>query len=133
MFNSLSRKGKFLLFFTILLVALMGYVNTLENTKTVTISNPTPKYFLEEGNADIFVFEHIVYSKVEDLDWVKDLDYTIGEEIGEITNQTNKANDFKNGTSNKLPVGTKVYKTDTQIYIAIIDGNEIAYMKMLEG
>ena len=133
MINSLSRKGKFLFLFTILLVVLTGYRISHENSETVTIGNPTPKDFLEESNADIFLFDNIVYSNVDNLDWVKDLNYSIGEEIGEITKQTKKANHYKNGTSNKLPVGTKIYKTDTQIYIAIVDGKEIPYLKMLEG
>nr|WP_216667922.1 hypothetical protein [Sporosarcina jiandibaonis] len=98
-----------------------------------SIGNPTPKDFLKDAGADIFVFEGIVYSNVEDVDWVKELDYTIGEEVGEIIKQTDKAISFGNGTSNKLPVGTKIYDTDTQIYIAIVDDKEIRYLQMLEG
>ncbi|WP_053075118.1 hypothetical protein [Ornithinibacillus californiensis] len=135
MLKCFSRKGKFLLFLTILLVVLSGCGNTQGNRQSETIGNPTPKDFLEDGNADIFVLDGIVYSNVEDVDWVKESDYTIGEEVGEITKQSDKANEFENGTSNKLPVGTKIYETDTQIYIAIVDvdGKEIPYLKMLEG
>jgi|SRR5690606_17678727 len=133
MLKCFSRKGKFLLFLTILLVVLSGCGNTQGNTQSETIGNPTPKDFLEDGNADIFVFDGIVYSNVKDVDWVKESDYTIGEEVGEITKQSDKANEFENGTSNKLPVGTKIYETDTPIYIAIVDGKEIPYLKMLEG
>lgn len=70
---------------------------------------------------------------MENVDWVQELAYTLGEEIGEITKQTDSAQEFENGTSNKLPVGTKIYRTDTPLYIAIVDGKEIRYMEMIEG
>ncbi|SDJ79324.1 hypothetical protein [Sediminibacillus albus] len=131
--NSLFNKGTFLLFLVVLLVGLAGCGNSQENTQSEVIGNPTPEDFLEDGNADIFLLSGIVYSNVEHVDWVKELDYTIGEEVGEITKQTDKAEDFGNGTSNILPIGTKIYETDTQIYIAIVNDKEIPYLKMLEG
>ncbi|MGP4039218.1 hypothetical protein ACTWP4_04815 [Gracilibacillus sp. D59] len=133
MLKSLCLTEKFLLCLTILLIVLSGCKNNQENTQSETIGNPTPKDFLDDGNADIFVLGDIVYSNVEDVDWVKELNYTIGEKVGEITKQTDKAKDFKNGTSNKLPIGTKIYETDTPIYIAIINDMEIPYLKMIEG
>lgn len=95
--------------------------------------NPTPKDFLGNAEADIFVLDSIVYSKLEDTDWVQELDYTLGEQVAEITKQSGKAWNFKNGTSNKLPVGTKIYETDTPVYIAIVEGEEIPYWGMYEG
>jgi hypothetical protein len=95
--------------------------------------NPTPKDFLVNESADIFLLDGIVYSKAQDVEWVSDLEYQLGEQIGEITKQTDKAHSFKNGTANKLPVGTKIYETDTSAYIAKVDGKEIPYLKMLEG
>ena len=84
-------------------------------------------------DADIFLLNGIVHSNMENVDWVQELAYTLGEEIGEITKQTDSAQEFENGTSNKLPVGTKIYRTDTPLYIAIVDGKEIRYMEMIEG
>ncbi|MCA1041545.1 hypothetical protein LCM00_18670 [Bacillus infantis] len=95
--------------------------------------NPTPKDFLENESADIFLLDEIVYSNAEDVEWVSDLEYQLGEQIGEITKQTDRARSFKNGTANKLPVGTKIYETDTPAYIAKVDRKEIPYLKMLEG
>ena len=77
--------------------------------------------------------DRIVYSNAQDLEWVKELTYIIGEQVGEITRKTDKARNFKSGTSNKLPVGTKIYQTDTPAYIVIVDGKEIPYLGMYEG
>jgi hypothetical protein len=65
--------------------------------------------------------------------WITELEYNVGEQVGEITKQTDKASDFENGTANRLPVGTKIFATDTPVYIVIIDEEEIPYLKMVEG
>jgi len=95
--------------------------------------NPTPKDFLSHENADIFMYEGIVCSNVEGVKWVLELDYTIGEQILEIKKQKKKAFGFRDGTANKLPVGTVIYETNTPVYIAIVDGEEIPYLAMIEG
>jgi hypothetical protein len=95
--------------------------------------NPTPKDFLKNESADIFLLDGIVFSNAQDIEWVSDLEYKLGEQIGYITKQRDKARSFKDGTANKLPVGTKIYETDTPAYIAIVNGKEIPYLKMLEG
>ncbi|MFC5602267.1 hypothetical protein [Sporosarcina koreensis] len=95
--------------------------------------NPTPKDFLSHDNADIFMYEGIVYSNVEGVKWVLELDYTIGEQILEIKKQKKKAFGFRNGAANKLPIGTVIYETNTPVYIAIVDGKEIPYLAMIEG
>lgn len=126
---------KILLFSTILVI-LSGCgqtQNTKLNTEVKSVENPTPQDFLKKENADIFVLDGIVFSNATNVKWVEELEYTLGEEIGEIIKQSDKADEFTNGTANKLPVGTKIYETDTQIYIAIADGKEIPYLKMVEG
>ncbi|RFB16837.1 hypothetical protein DZB84_10605 [Bacillus sp. HNG] len=98
------------------------------------IGNPTPADLLVNEYADIFMLDGIVYSNGQDVDWIQELEYTIGEQVGEIKKQSNKTNGFSDGTANILPVGTKIYETDTPVYIAIVDGKEeICYLKMLEG
>ncbi|WP_366162266.1 hypothetical protein ABXS71_03065 [Bacillus infantis] len=97
------------------------------------IDNPAPKDFLSDDSADIFLLGGIVYSNAQDVDWVSDLEYQLGEQIGEITKITDNAGSFKNGTANILPVGTKIYETDTPAYIANVDGEEIPYLKQIEG
>ncbi|MFS0749345.1 hypothetical protein [Oceanobacillus sp. 1P07AA] len=105
---------------------------TEEEEKAVT-NNPTPYEFLQNENADIFLLDDFVFSNATNIEWVQEEDYTRGDEIGEISYQSNNAKDFENGTANKLPVGTKIYETDTQVYIAIVDNREIPYLKMVEG
>ncbi|SFD67947.1 hypothetical protein SAMN05216238_103121 [Lentibacillus persicus] len=100
---------------------------------STTIGNPTPGDFLEHDEADIFYIGDLVYSNAENVEWVQELEYTLDDEFAEITRQTDKAHRFKNGTANKLPVGTIIYETDTPAYIAIVDGQEIPYLKMVEG
>lgn len=95
--------------------------------------NPLPNDFLKNGNADIFLLDGIVYANAQHVEWITKLDYTIGDEIGEITKQTGKSFQFKNGAATTLHVGAKIYETDTPIYIAIVNGNEIPYLEMAEG
>jgi hypothetical protein len=118
--------GRLLLFTTLLLLVLSGCQEAYKG-------NPTPKDFLGSSDADIFVLDSIVYSNAQDLEWLKELPYILGEQVGEITRQTDKAWNFKSGTSNKLPVGTKIYETDTPAYIVVVDGKEIPYLGMYEG
>ena len=67
------------------------------------------------------------------MEWVDELDYKLGEQIGEVTKQTDKASSFHNGTANKLPVGVKIYDTNTPVCIAIVNNKAIPYLKMIEG
>ena len=127
--NAFIRKGKcghLLVCMILLLVVLTG-------CNTGYKGNPTPKDYLGNADADIFFLEGIVYSNVEDVDWVQELDYAVGEEVAEITKQSNKAWNFKSGTANKLPVGTKIYRTASGFYIAIVEGKEIPYLGQYEG
>ncbi len=75
--NPVFNKRTLLLLFVIFLVSLTGCNNDQGNTQSEVIGNPTPKDFLEDGNADIFMLGGIVYSNVEHVDWVKELDYEL--------------------------------------------------------
>lgn len=129
-FDPYSKAKLRLMCLTLIFLLLSGCVKSPQEEE---LGNPSPADFLENEDADIFVLGSIVYSNARDLEWVKELDYTIGEQIGEITNQSSEAKDFKSGTSNKLPNGTKIYETDTPAYIVIVEGTEIPYIAMIEG
>lgn len=118
--------GRLVISVTFLLVVLSGCQEAYKG-------NPTPKDFLGNSDADIFVLDSVVYLNAQDLEWLKDLPYELGEQVGEITKKTDKAKNFKSGTSNKLPVGSKIYITDTPAYIVVVDGKEIPYLGMYEG
>lgn len=120
----------FLMILFVSIIVLTGCSSKAEQSVT---KNPTPYEFLQNENADIFLLEDTVFSNAINIEWVQEETYTIGEEIGEISSQSNEAKDFKNGTANKLPVGTKIYETDTQIFIAIVENREIPYLQMVEG
>ncbi|NHM34076.1 hypothetical protein [Neobacillus terrae] len=123
--------SKILLPIGILFIFLVGC--NKDYLSSPSISNPTPKDYLKYNNADIFLLDGYVFSNAEDVEWVTELKYELGEQFGKITNQTNNESKFKNGTANKLPIGTKIFETDTPAYIAIVEGKEIPYLKMVEG
>ena len=108
-------------------------MNVPQSSQPEPIGNPTPDDFLKESGADIFLFGDTVFSNAEQVDWVKDSEYTLGEVYGEITKQSGHAAEFEHGTANRLPVGTKIYRTDTPVYIADVDGKRIPYLQMVEG
>ncbi|MBU8878844.1 hypothetical protein BGM26_07570 [Bacillus sp. FJAT-29790] len=122
--------SKLLLPFSILLIFLVGCNNDYISSAT---SNPTLKEYFKYDNADIFLLNGYVFSNAQDVEWVTELKYELGEQVGEITKQADKASKFENGTANKLPIGTEIFKTDTPVNIAIVDGEEIPYLKMVEG
>ncbi|WP_102346112.1 hypothetical protein [Bacillus sp. Marseille-P3661] len=95
--------------------------------------NPRPIDYLKYENADIFVLDGYVFSNAQDVEWVTELEYELGEEVGVITKQADRTSQFKDGAANKLPMGTKIFETDTPAYIAIVKGEEIPYLKMVEG
>lgn len=100
---------------------------------SVTIGNPTVEEVLNEGREDIFLFDDVVYLNGEDIDWVQEREYVLGEAVGTITAQATVAEEFENGTANVLPVGTVIYNTDTELNIAIVDEKEIPYIPLVEG
>jgi hypothetical protein len=101
--------------------------------ETAVIKNPGPEHFLDRADADIFLLGGVVYSNAEQIDWVKEREYALGELAGEIVKQAQSADEFENGTANKLPVGTKIYETDAGFCVAVVNGKEIPYLKMVEG
>lgn len=125
-------KWRFLLL-SVCLFMLAGCGNLQGNLEINSTSNPTPKEILKSNHADIFYLDEIVYSNAEHLDWVKEIEYKLGAEIGEITKVTSNGEDFNHGTANRLPKGTKIYKTNSLVYIAVVNGKEIRYIQLLEG
>jgi predicted small lipoprotein YifL len=106
---------------------------TAEQYRQETIGNPTPADFLDNPEADIFYFGGVVYANAENLDWAQQREYTKTELLGKIATQTSDADEFADGAASRLPVGTPVYRTDTDIFIAVVGGKDIRYIKMVEG
>ncbi|WP_409250600.1 hypothetical protein V1502_10485 [Bacillus sp. SCS-153A] len=95
--------------------------------------NPDPSDYLQNEDADIFMLDGYIYSNAQGIDWVEETEYSIGEQIGEIEKQSTKSLGFRNGSANVLPVGTKIYETDSPITVAVVEGEEIPYLKQVEG
>ncbi|MET3695798.1 hypothetical protein SAMN05877753_102671 [Bacillus oleivorans] len=132
---------KFLLLFVLIIISYTCLSCNVKTTKRHTdtdysIGNPTVDEILEDNrNADLFLFNQIVYTNAEDLEWVKAKELTIGEEVLVISKQTNDRNKFDDGAATKLPVGTKIYKPveSGNILVAIVDRKEIRYLGLREG
>ena len=120
------------LFLSVVMVACSNQITPKEIK--IVYDNPTPKEVLTE-NADIFVLNGIVYINAEDVEWVYEQDFTLGEQVGEIKKQTTNSDEFENYTASKLEVGTKIYETVEKgdIYIVIVDDKEIRYLGLREG
>lgn len=115
------------------LVLLLAGCGNGQEVTTVAIGNPTVEEVLDDGTEDIFLLDELVYLNGEDIDWVQEREYTLEEAAGEITAQATEAEDFEDGTANVLPVGTVIYSTDTELNIAIVNGEEIPYIPLVEG
>lgn len=115
------------------LVLLSAGCSNEQEITSVTTGNPTVEEVLNEGTEDIFLLDEIVYLNGEDIDWVQEREYTLGEAVGEIKEQAVEVEEFEDGTANILPVGTVIYNTDTELNIAIVDGEEIPYIPLVEG
>jgi len=120
------------------ILLLSGCVNQQVPTQVQhTTNNPTPLEVLKEHpNADIFLFKGVVYRNAEDIDWVKKLDLKQGEQLGEITAVYKDNVEFKQWMATKLPVGTKLYKTDTAkgpFILVQTDTELVPYLGVVEG
>lgn len=108
-----------------------------ENAMVEEIGNPTAEDILAENpDADIFMFNDVIYTNADNIDWVNEQELTLGNEVAEITQQTTDSEKFKNGTATKLPVGTKIYEPEAQtgdVYGVVIGGEEIYYFGLREG
>ncbi|CAH0119026.1 hypothetical protein PAE9249_01523 [Paenibacillus sp. CECT 9249] len=127
-----------LLFLSLLLTACSGQTPPSGTERTAAvIGNPTAEEILQQSkDADIFMFDDIVYVNADNLDWVQQLQ--IGElaEIGKIQTNYREGTDFINEMSTKLPIGTIIYEPTAKqgpVLIAEIAGKPVRYLGLLEG
>jgi hypothetical protein len=106
---------------------------------TVTSThNPTGEEILKENNnADIFIFNNVVYVNASEIQWVQNLNLTIGEKVGSITNVYKSRSKFTNGTATKLLVDTEIFKAlgdrSNEVLLAKVDDRIIIYLALVEG
>src|SRR5690625_1855166 len=120
---------------TVLIMFLTTGCETLysDSNGEIDMSNaPTAAEILNENSKeDIFQFNNLLYSRYSENSY-----YKKGKQVGRITKQTEDSYDFKNGSANKLPVGTKIYQTigeGLSILIIEEDGKNIIYIVLLEN
>ncbi|MGY3716831.1 hypothetical protein ACWE42_15050 [Sutcliffiella cohnii] len=102
-----------------------------------SLGKVTAKDILQQDpDADIFMLNDTIYSNATDIEWIKENNYEKGSMIGEITKKVNTTS-FKNGTSSKLPVGTKIYSTYgeeiTSVVLVEVNGEYLYYLALIEG
>ncbi|MCT2537676.1 hypothetical protein NC661_11410 [Aquibacillus koreensis] len=108
-----------------------------------SIGNPTAKEILD-GNpdADILKLDGLIFSHSDHQEWGNGKEYTRGELIGEINNQTTNAWWFRNLYATKLPKGTKVHMPSEEGYekgnapfalVVEYEGQLLIYRSLREG
>ncbi len=105
-----------------------------QQSETNTIGNPTAQEVLRmDSNANIFMYRDTIYNA--GVSWVGELNLTKDVQVTEISHQSNVGKDFKNGTANKLEVGTKIFrvKERNDILIAETEKGDIRFYQLVEG
>lgn len=120
---------KLIVFFAVTLIFL-----GCSNHDQVTIDSINAAEVLEiNPDADIFQLNGIIYET--NIDWVDQLTLTKDAQMGKIliNNETNT--NFKDGTANKLPVGTIIFsvKERDDIVIVEVNGELKKYLAIVEG
>ncbi|MDX1805723.1 MAG: hypothetical protein R3267_01700 [Paenisporosarcina sp.] len=101
----------------------------------------TAKDVLKQNpEADIFQYNGFIYNNMTEVEWFeqeKDK-YIKHSLLDEIEKQSSSSYGFKDLTTTKLPVGTKIYSTsdnenDLGILIVEYEGKDLYYMQLLEG
>lgn len=114
---------------------ILGELKTIYNTDDDKINpNPTGEDILRQvPDADIFVFNNLVYIKAE----IQDSSLKLGEKVGTITKMYDTGSGFENGTATKLPVETDIYRPEGEkndvVLLVEIDGKIIRYLAIMEG
>ena len=125
---------KRMLFGTILVLFIMTGCSLQEGTTTVTTFTTEAEEVLTlDPAADIFQFNGIIYKT--NIDWVNELTLTKDIQVGEIKFKNETNTNFRNGMSNKLPIGTKIFSTKERgdILIVELDGQIKGYLAIVEG
>ena len=111
---------------------LFGYANKVE---TVTVIGPpdAAETLTSNPDADIFLWKDGIYQTA--IDWVDALALVEHEQIGEIAFEASRAEDFKNGAANALPIGAKIYSVHDRHDILIVKYHNVIkrYLRNSEG
>jgi hypothetical protein len=85
--------------------------------------NPNAATVLENNpGIDILMFNGIIYRRVENDEWMNDLNLTLysQEEEGVISQKYEEEMEFKDGMATHLPIGSKIYLTNERKEVILI-------------
>ena len=101
---------------------------------SLTVENDSPEsVYAEDKNADFFVYEDTVYINAQDVEWVRNMQLTAGEQAGEIK-RTDVTKGFEDWDGTVLEPGTVIYESDASEILLAEDGDELVpYLKYVEG
>lgn len=101
---------------------------------SLTVENDSPEsVYAEDKNADFFVYEDTVYINAQDVEWVRNMQLTAGEQAGEIK-RTDVNKGFEDWDATVLEQGTVIYESDASEILLAEDGDELVpYLKYVEG
>lgn len=101
---------------------------------SLTVENDSPEsVYAEDKNADFFVYEDTVYINAQDVEWVRNMQLTAGEQAGEIK-RTDVTKGFEDWDATVLEPGTVIYESDASEILLAEDGDELVpYLKYVEG
>lgn len=118
-----------------MLILLIGCESNAFLPNSVQVKgNPTADTVLKlNPEANIFMHSDLIYTA--GVDWVDELELTKDQQITEIAEQKSTGQLFKNGTANKLPVGTKVYgvKERKDVLVAETEEGDVRFYMLVEG
>ncbi len=113
---------------------LIGCADKNKDITVFTSKNPDAQEVLSlDSNADIFQWNDIIYKT--NIDWIKELQFTENSKVGKIEANSSIAAEFKNGTANKLSVGTEIFtvKERNDVLMVKDDGEVKFYYLLAEG
>lgn len=125
------KKLKLIYLFIFSLFVLIGCAEKNEDMNVFVSKNPNAQEVLSlDSNADIFQWNDIIYKT--NIDWINELQFTENSKVGKIEANSSKAVEFKNGTANKLSVGTEIFTVKERNDVLMAkDGGELKFYYLL--
>lgn len=128
------KKLKFIYLLIFSLFVLIGCADKNKDINVSVSKNPDAQEVLSlDSNADIFQWNDIIYKT--NIDWINELQFTENSKVGKIEANSSNAVEFKNGTANKLSVGTEIFtvKERNDVLMVKDDGEVKFYYLLAEG
>lgn len=125
------KKLKFVYLLIFSLFVLIGCADKNKDIDVFITKNPDAQEVLSlDSNADIFQWNDIIYKT--NIDWINELQFTENSKVGKIEANSSNGTEFKNGTANKLSVGTEIFTVKERNDVLMVkDGGELKFYYLL--